>query len=220
MLNQSRRVALPFSLLGKTFSKSLIGCKTFSTQENKMPNFQNSQSPAELKFSASRFYEQNFFHSELKSFHEARLGGLVEADQNDIEKYFPEGLAGETKDEFEFTDSSTWMVRDTGKLLCRLLDEYIAGEGKSINSIKHAKNVTSSVVVPGLTDRKEWNSATLSVKHYGKEIVNVAPKEDFIVNAGEGSLVDECMSNLSKNSNELPRRIILTGLWCWTNWDL
>ena len=49
----------------------------------------------------------------------AQEGAYLEITNAEMEKYFPEGLAGEMKEEITDTGRNAWMVRNTGKVLCR-----------------------------------------------------------------------------------------------------
>jgi hypothetical protein len=46
-------------------------------------------------------------------------GGYMDITEEDLSKYYPEGLAGGAEEEFDFSQRTSWMVRDTTKVLCR-----------------------------------------------------------------------------------------------------
>jgi len=105
-------------------------------------------------------------------------GGYVDLDAKELETYMPEGLAGEMDTEFEFSGRQTWMIRDSSKLLCRILDEFRGGAGVPGLSV-HKK-----VVLPHLTDRPEWKSSSLSVKWFGQELM--PPPLETIASTSKG----------------------------------
>ncbi len=163
-------------------------------------------------FSTSELFENVFLAKNIRNIQEARVGAFIDVDANELTKHFPEGLAGDLTDEFDFSANASWMVRDSSKILCRILDEFVVGKGKSINDIEFPKNMVSTVKLPGLTDRPEWPSAALSVRHFGKELTKPIVEEgELEVTSGAGSVVETCLSQLKESTAELPRSIILTG---------
>jgi hypothetical protein len=70
------------------------------------------------------------------------------------------------------------MVRDSTKLLCRIIEEF-EKTGKRARGETSFEPVTQGLafplVLPGLTDRKEWPDATLKAFYYGAEL-----NKDFV----------------------------------------
>lgn len=215
-------------------------------------------------------FESTFHASKASDIYTVQEGGYVDLEAKDIKQYFPEGLAGEMDAEFEYSGRKSWMIRDSAKLLCRLVDDFDAnrrrrGEssgsgsgsingGSSSGSISSSSNSSSSgsssisssstggqavykaVSLPSLTDRPEWASASMSVSHFGSELMP-APADTIanpsrlrrtgtgnvggVVQAspvmavarGEGSLVDKCLQRLREvsGSDAVPAKIMLTG---------
>lgn len=173
------------------------------------------------------FTFESSFHVQNNStnIYSVQEGGYVDLDPKDLTKYFPEGLAGEMDKEFEFSGRQSWMIRDSAKILCRIIDQFGAstinskapGSSSSGNG-GDAKNVSihKAVNLPELTDRPEWTGSTLRVQYFGQDLLP-APQETIatsskfkrtamstllpeatthsIVN-GKGSVVDKCLSKL------------------------
>lgn len=108
-------------------------------------------------------------------------GGYVDIDEKDIEKYLPEGLAGEMSEEFEFSGRKSWMIRDTAKLLCRLVDQFETAKGikpRGTNASTQAQpqeqrvGLRKAVSLPTLTDRPEWPDARLRVHYFGSDLID------------------------------------------------
>lgn len=155
---------------------------------------------------------QNLFNSSSSSnIQEVREGGYIEDKQ--IDTLLPEGVAGDMSNEFLTSGKTSWMVRDGGKLLCRLIDEYSAAGNKGAKRQKQPQNLVPLLDIAGLTDRKEWSTAQLSVKHFGKELYEPSPvvQNGFEVTQGQGSRVEKCMEQISKIDGGVPAQIMLLG---------
>eukprot|EP01041_Mallomonas_annulata_P005500 gene5500-11078_t len=109
-------------------------------------------------------------------------GSYIDVAPGDIDKYFPEGLAGDALKEFEFTGHKMWMVRDVSKLLCGLIDEFQTGT--DIKEVDRSETITKSFRLPieveGLTNRPEWKVASMNLKYYGRDFYCSHLKEKFI----------------------------------------
>lgn len=134
-------------------------------------------------------------------------GGYIELDPNDIKKYMPEGLAGDAADEFEFSGQKCWMIRNSSKVLCRLLDSFV----NDLELHKINKNVVPKVSVVGLTDRPEWTLAMSSVTHYGKELLQQMAETGLEVTQGEGSVVDDALPAFTSAVKLGSKNIMITG---------
>lgn len=65
------------------------------------------------------------------------------------------------------------MVRDSTKLLCRIMEEFENTSKRNRGEFEFTPKrvgVASPVHLPGLTDRKEWPDATLKAFYYGAEL--------------------------------------------------
>ena len=138
-------------------------------------------------------FESTFLASKVSDIYSVQEGGYVDLDAKDIKHYFPEGMAGEMDAEFEHSGRKAWMIRDSAKLLCRLVDAFDAtrkskGQGSSSSSSSSSSNSSSSssssggdsvgapvvykpVSLPNLTDRPEWSAASMSVTFFGSELM-------------------------------------------------
>jgi hypothetical protein len=131
----------------------------------------------------------------------------------------PEGLAGEMKEEFEVklaNDQRRWMVRDSTKLLCQILDDHKAARATNVDEIPRFEY--DRVEFPGLTDRPEWIDSIMRVDMWGDKIIHI-PKQSLRA-AGKRSMDSTAeidMANmvmeglLTLPQEEKPKQIILTG---------
>lgn len=148
------------------------------------------------------------------NFYGAREGEYIEVSNDEIAKYLPEGLAGETKDEFDLTRQNQWMVRSSSKIMCRLLDRFAEiSAGKVRQTLP--KNVNAKVVVSGLTDKSEWDAALPSIQTYSKEIMNYQNtlESDIETSQGEGSVVEETLAACEEVLTSPSRSIMLMGTY-------
>lgn len=174
----------------------------------------------------NRLFTDLFDASSTKDIHDIQEGGYVSVSKEDRDKYFPEGLAGEMSEEFEFTGRESWMVRDGAKILCRILEKFEASKSKFDVSKNSAPGFRTKVNLEGLTDRSEWSDSKMKVIYYGKEIDNTSSSssslptnaggdEKLVIVKGSGSKVENVLDNLSTmctaDSKEFPSKIVLTG---------
>jgi len=154
----------------------------------------------------------SFFAGDAKSIYSIQEGGYVDINMAEIKKILPEGLAGDAMEEFKFSGRTSWMIRDTGKLLCRLIDDYHK-ERQSLISGESVKSFSLSPTVPGLTDRAEWANSIMRVRSYGVDMfdrtIDRRPNGLSILD-GEGSVIQECSMNIKKHGS--PQKILLTGI--------
>lgn len=143
---------------------------------------------------------------------DARTGSYVSVTQDELNKYLPEGWVSSLQDEFKFSRQHKWMIRDSTKLLFRLIEEV---EGTLKNGKQPAAvgaGLESVLEIPRLTDRAEWPEAQLQCSVFGKELKIDGPAKaeaGFVVSKGEGSFVENCMSSLRKSG--LPNKAMLVG---------
>lgn len=182
------------------------------------------------------FYPQHFNGDGAASWYDMRSGSYVKLSKEDLEKYLPEGVAGETAQEFAFTKQNAWMVRDTTKVLCRLVEEV---EGRLKKPFSHASNsqvqgLHSVIELPRLTDRPEWEAAQLEISCYGQTVISpndelnksVFPApvsssgEAMIHGKGPKSLLERLVKKIGQRDGGVPNKIMLTGksltLYCTT----
>jgi hypothetical protein len=144
------------------------------------------------------------------NFQEVREGGYIEDKEVDI--LLPEGLAGDMSTEFQTSGRTSWMVRDGSKLLCRLIDEY-SSVPKGKGGKKLPQNLVQPLNISGLTDRKEWSAAELSVQSFGKELFEpaVGTYNGFDIAQGEGSRVEKCVKRVKALTAGTTTKIMLLG---------
>ena len=115
-------------------------------------------------------FNEKFNATACTDFHDVKEGGYVDLDPKDVAKTIPEGLAGEMNDEFDFSSRSSWMVRDTAKLLIRILEEYETTKKTMKNDKLLPRSFSSRIQLHGLTDRPEWSDAKMQLHYYGTEL--------------------------------------------------
>lgn len=134
----------------------------------------------------------------------------------------PEGLAGEMTEEFQMPvldERKRWMIRDSGKLLCQLLDQH---KEPTAGSKKANRHKYDHVEFPGLTDRPEWIDAVMRVDCYGETVLDV-PKNSkkasgvrSVAPIGETDVVSIVMNGIADvaprvSEGALPKQVLLTG---------
>lgn len=149
----------------------------------------------------------------IASVHDYPEGGYVDIDSADLDKFMPEGLAGDADDDFQFMKRRAWMIRDSSKLLFHIIEEH---EAKFLGNPSAVANLTQSfqtpVNLPGFTDRKEWLNAGMKVYRHEK----VLPQPERLTKGGlkalkgPGSISYEYMSTLK---DDLPDKILLQGIF-------
>lgn len=172
----------------------------------------------------AKFHPEYFTSKSDQSVYDLRTGSYQEVDEQDIAKYFPEGLAGEATSEFQFSRKKRWMVRDSTKVLFRLIEET----EKALNYVPHNQTVDAAapaaenangatasegapkiegvgihaaVNIPRLTGQREWDSSELKVSYFGKELHSNAPVpatdfEGFVLTKGPGSPLENTIDAL------------------------
>lgn len=149
----------------------------------------------------------------------APTGTYVTVTDEDI-KSIPEGFAGDLDNEFLFVGGQTksWMIRDAGKLVCSLLDDFKGRKNDDLGGVR-ANRHHSKLEVPfaGLTDRAEWHDAVMNVEHYGKSLLNL-PKNSLKAAGSRNltfsgaDLVADTLSAIKEQVKEFPDRIMLAGM--------
>lgn len=177
----------------------------------------------ELYGHASLSHKNNFVVSDKESIHSVKEGGYVELDDSEMKKYLPDCITGEVLQEFEFSERNAWMVRDSTKLLCRLIEEfeYIHPKGaktRDEDSSMQPQTVSPRPHLPGLTDRPERSDSVLQVYLHGNKISDEKRGSigNYEITSGQGSLVENSVENILKgdefNGPIFPRQIMVTGV--------
>lgn len=151
------------------------------------------------------------FKAECSDVQFTQEGGFVTLDADEMGRVFPTGMAGEL-------DGDAFMVRDSSKLLCRLMEDFESrckiGTGVSSLPVGHRY----PVVVPGLTDLPQWDNSSTKVFSYSNDDLNSGvdkpetPGGEKMIVRGEGSMVEGVVQQLQQKMNaQLPTRVMLTG---------
>ena len=180
------------------------------------------------------YFSDNFSRNSSSSLYEVPEGCYTELNESEIRKHFPEGLAGESKEEFEFTGKNAWMVRESSKLLCGILDDFHPPVKASNSSSSSSRNtIETRINIPGLTDRNELQGSTSSLKYYGNELIERTLVNKSSVDAslkvitGNNSHTEKCIESIkgavagaaalstaaSSTSipTSIPNKILITG---------
>lgn len=171
----------------------------------------------------AKFYPEYFASKSNQSVYDMRTGSYQDVDEQDIAKYFPEGLAGEATSEFQFSRKKRWMVRDSTKVLFRLIEEtekalnYVPHVQKADAEVPVADNangaasegvpkiegvgIHEAVNIPRLTGLREWDNSELKVTYFGKELYSNTPVpatdfEGFVLTKGRGSPLENTIDAL------------------------
>jgi hypothetical protein len=172
------------------------------------------------------FNFKEHFLSSSPSLHEIKEGGYMSVSDEDMKTYLPDSM-GNVGEEFEYSDTKAWMIRDSTKLLCRILEEYEKNKTavippsteEDVNRVPQGVSLRSQL--HGLTDRPERTDALLKVYRRGTQISDdIRPAiGNFDIMCGQGSLVENVLDEVRKgdllNPNytkgELPTQIMVTG---------
>ena len=166
-----------------------------------------------------RDYLKTHFTPSTNDIYNVRNGSFLPFTKSDVDAYLPEGLPFEQIDDIPPEKDGMWMVRESSKLVCRLIDEW---EKKLVKSTPSEPFSRCSVVpyakvdIPKFTDRTEWQDTRLKCFYYGEEIATCFENDstvDFDGNNGdlEGkhTLTEKVIEkiNIEKVNN-----ILLTGI--------
>jgi hypothetical protein len=176
----------------------------------------------ELYGHSSLTHKNNFVVSDTESIHSVKEGGYLELDEAELKKYLPDCITGEVLQEFEFSERKAWMIRDSTKLLCRLIEEfeYIHPKGakeRDEDSSVQPQTVSARPHLPGLTDRPERTDSVLQVYLHGNKISDEKRGSigNYEITSGQGSLVESSVERILKgdefNGPVFPRQIMVTG---------
>ena len=186
----------------------------------------------------SRYHEKytfaKDFASSSKSIYLFPEGGFQEVSTVELDKYLPEGLSHGVEEVLNSNNSSSksyWMIRESSKLLCRIVDEVnskllpLSKDTPTNIEIIHKR----SVHIPLLTDKEEWPNNVLQVTRYGNHLVNSSKKPlqgnvNYVdISKQSDCVVDSCLSNIyeqieveNKKTNRnvgFPDKILLTGMY-------
>ncbi|KAJ1413363.1 hypothetical protein B484DRAFT_402061 [Ochromonadaceae sp. CCMP2298] len=168
-------------------------------------------------------------HFELKpsafamAMSQASTGAWVRVSEAEASRHFPEGFAGTTAEEFEFTGEPRWMVRDAGKLLCGLIDDFEAHKAGASSPASRAGfgAANTSAHLQGLTDRPEWFDAVMHVEAYGRELLghtrpSLKAAGDLSAERPAGDLAVQYRAKLVKMQDNISQtgpldRVLLAG---------
>jgi len=191
--------------LSKRYSSNISNIDISSSSNSSSGGYDNVDSG--IKDSLPLYIDT--FKCSSKDIHDAQEGGYANIDDSDINKYFPEGFAGEIEEEFNFTNNKSWMIRSASKLLCRIIEDF-----EDSNNLP-SPGLCSKITYPNLTDRKEWSTSLLRVRHYGTDLINVTSantiSNELVITKGKGSIQEMCLDEIRKVSKDSMRKIMLTG---------
>lgn len=176
------------------------------------------------------FTTSHFSSEGIPSIYDLRSGAYQRLSQDELTKFLPEGVAGETAAEFAFTKQNAWMIRDTTKVLCRLIEEV---EGRLTKPFSHpstghqAQGLHSVIDMPRLTRRPEWEHAQLDISCYGQKVISpnddlhksiaaasvqsASSSEAMIHSKGPKSLLEKLVKKVGEREGGVPDKIMLTG---------
>ena len=118
-------------------------------------------------FSLDQYHNKFYSTQDLNNFNQLSYyppANYADITIDEIKKYFPEGFAGELKDEFQISknndddnnNNNKWMIRDSTKFLFRLIDEYDLYHQQK----QHRKNNSTSSSSSSNKKNKIHNSTT------------------------------------------------------------
>lgn len=175
----------------------------------------------------AKYYAEYFYSPSNQNAYDIRSGSYMDVDEKDILRYFPEGLAGETDEEFQYSNKKRWMIRDSTKVLFRIIEEtekrlkYDPQEALDKN-VKKSKapsdllsadpvaappkvegvGLHSAVRIPRLEGQAEWPDSQLRVSYFGQDLFptdEVSSEEmgGFVKTKGPGSPLEQTIDALN-----------------------
>lgn len=193
---------------------------TFSSLPHKKFDLLGSADPRKVNFSMQGVFSNHFMYQGAHGATSAVTGQYDVVTEADV-KSVPEGFSGEINAEFEVHgDNETdklWMIRDSSKLICKILDNFKAKSGtqpaREVSTSQRRVNLEDY----GLRSDIEWHDAVMSVDYYGKELlgkpkINMKSGGDMYLASHEGDLVESYMHKIKEEVPEVPDRILLTGI--------
>lgn len=179
---------------------AILNSKKFSTSQDIL------EESTEPSFSIGQLYNHHFFADKVKSVYDVAPGGYVSCDEKELIKYLPEGLAGEIEKDFELTNKKEWMIRESTKVICTILDEF-----QSKSKAKKDSFITT-MSVPNLTDRAEFPDAFLRIKSFNNDLLplNPANSPTFPV-SGPKSSAGTVAEYFKEKNGEMPDKIMIGG---------
>jgi hypothetical protein len=157
------------------------------------------------------------FTARCKDIYFTQEGAYQNISKEEMDKYLPEGACGEMDKEFEASGSLSWMIRDSTKLVYRIIDEFKNRNGESIVP---RRGLRETIKIPYFTDMQvKWPGSYMEVFSYSNR--NLATVQDPIkkgkkdwqkIVRGPDSAVEKCLASIKeKNKNSIPNKVLLTG---------
>jgi hypothetical protein len=213
----------PEVYLGYDATRTLEDVDVYAATSLKQPPVPSTQ---DLFGHKEYTFKKHFLTGSAANIHHVKEGGYMELDEADIKKYFPDGFIGDIEKEFEYSENKAWMIRDSTKLLCRIIEEFDEAksrtDGKPIDESNREATLKQTVSlrpqVAGLTDRPPRKDESMKVYMYGKQINQEARPNigNFDIIAGQGSLVEDCVEKIkigdSYHGPKFPKQIMVTGI--------
>ena len=119
------------SIITRLYSSSSISqFKQHTTTGKRLIDDEEEEFETDMEYPHFDYsFDADFYVQNVKDFMAVKPGGYMNIDKDEIDKFFPEGLTEGSTKEFEYTNRSTWMIRDISKLLCGLVDTYAMKKG-------------------------------------------------------------------------------------------
>lgn len=187
------------------------------TQATKTENYHS------LKHIHAEYFAPKAEFKEVRDLLDARTGTFVPFTKSEIETLMPEGLSGEYYQVTKKFKETSWMVRDSTKLVLGILDEKLktlnntltkkddsATIGQNTNSI----SLHSKVEYPVLTSKPDWESTDIKLSYYGKELLDYSSfrnneSSELEVSNGPVSLFNQFKSQVP----EIPNKLLISGIY-------
>jgi len=172
---------------------------TFFSTLNVKPSLEATEDqPIGDGFVIKQLHQSVFSSSDNENYLNVRSGSYVEVSPEILGKYIPEGLSSDIKDEFKFAHKNMWMVRDSSKFVCKIIDHFGEKLKGGVKIEKNVSEITQCSVPAQFSNRPEWDNAQLACSIFGKEI-GKEHKDD----------VDKYFKSLKEK--DIPNKVMLTG---------
>lgn len=151
-----------------------------------------------------QYFQSQFLGPDEASISEINSACFQRVSQDKVKKLLPEI---QFKDNGSSGDNSSnyWMIRDSSKTLCHLLDHSRQFLSPSIETVerKAPSNALPPIDIPRFSNGKEWSVAQPRYYRYGKDLTKTTESSDS--SALNSSIIE------SEFNENFPDKIVITG---------
>jgi hypothetical protein len=121
-----------------------------------------------------KYFRSHFLKEKCDNIQVVRTGTFIPLSSEDLKNSLPEGVPTSVSEEFEHTGKQMWMVRESTKLLCKLIDE---SEKTLVR--KSSTEIPTTIEIPATTEiptTLEMPAASPEMPSASPEIPSASPE--------------------------------------------